>query len=286
MSATDIARELQAQVSESIYVEEAGNGRHYVATPFVFGDGDQPVVALVANGRDWELSDLGNTLFRLGFQLSDDELSASSNQRQLESALSMCGVVRRDGALTKPLRNGNYADSLFNFIHAMLKIDELGDFSSLSSGHPSMPDASELARPAGGSGRPNFKSEVAGFVEELLPEQRINRDWYDHSWDFEREYQVDFRINGATSPMFLHAISTATQARDATITIYRFLDQDVDGRHVSVFRDASRIGKRVLSKLEVVCQESFRNLGRDRTTIKDFLLNEAGMLNEPRDLQC
>ena len=36
MSITDIARELQAQVSKSIYVEEAGNGRHYVATPVRF----------------------------------------------------------------------------------------------------------------------------------------------------------------------------------------------------------------------------------------------------------
>ena len=100
------------------------------------------------------------------------------------------------------------------------------------------------------------------------------------------KYQVDFRINGAASPMFLHAISTPTQARDATITIYRFLDEEVDGRHVSVFKDASRIGKRVLSKLEVVCQESFHNLGRDRTTIKDFLLSEAGLLNEPQDARC
>jgi len=286
MSVTNIARELQSQVSASIYVEEADNGRHYVATPFVFGDGDQPVVALVANGSEWEFSDLGNTLFRLGFQLSPSELLESSNQRQLESALSMCGVERRNGVLTKPLRNGNYADSLFNFIHAMLKIDELGDFSISRSGSPSMSGPPVHPPSAGGLRRPDFKTEVAGFVEGLLPDRRIVRGWYDHSWDFEREYQVDFRISGKSAPMFLHAVGTPTHARDATITIYRFLDQEVDGRHVVIVRDASRITKRVLSKLENVCHNSFRNLGRERETIRNFLLSEAGLLNESQNERC
>ena len=66
MSLSEIARDLQAQISKSMYVEAGDDGRHYVATPFVFGDGDQPVIALAPDGDGWMLSDLGSTLFRLG----------------------------------------------------------------------------------------------------------------------------------------------------------------------------------------------------------------------------
>lgn len=129
MSLSEIARDLQAQISKSVYVETGDDGRQYIATPFVFGDGDQPVIALVPNGDGWMLSDLGHTFFRLGFQMNDVAQANPTNKRRLNSALSMAGISRRDDELTKPLQSGNYADALFDFIHALLKIDELGDFS-------------------------------------------------------------------------------------------------------------------------------------------------------------
>lgn len=128
MSFSEIARDLQAQISKSMYVEAGDDGGHYIVTPFVFGDGDQPVIALVPNGEGWMLSDLGHTFFRLGFQMNDAAMANPANKRRLNSALSMAGISRRNDELTKPLQNGNYADALFDFVHALLKIDELGDF--------------------------------------------------------------------------------------------------------------------------------------------------------------
>ena len=128
MTLSEIARVLQAQISKSVYVEKDDDGQIYVATPFAFGDGDQPVVALVPNRGGWMLSDLGSTMFRLGFQLTDDAMANPENQRQLDSALSMAGIIAHNDELTKPLQNDDYADALFDFVHALLKIDELGDF--------------------------------------------------------------------------------------------------------------------------------------------------------------
>lgn len=130
MSLPEIATDLQAQISRSVYVEKGDDGQLYIATPFAFGDGDQPVVALIPNEDGWMLSDLGNTMFRLGFQVDDDAMANPSNRQRLDSALSMAGISRRDDELTKPLQNGDYADALFDFVHALLKIDELGDFES------------------------------------------------------------------------------------------------------------------------------------------------------------
>ena len=129
MSLSEIARDLPGQIAKSVYVVVGDDGQHYVATPFAFGDGDQPVIAIVPNGDGWMLSDLGSTMFRLGFQLDGDGMANPDNKRRLNSALSMAGISRcDDDELTKPLLNGEYADALFEFVHALLKIDELGDF--------------------------------------------------------------------------------------------------------------------------------------------------------------
>ena len=128
MPLSEIARDLQSQISHAIHIETDARGQHYIATPFTFGDGDQPVVALTPNQDGWMLSDQGTTLFRLGFQLNDAEYSNPENQRRLDSALAMAGISQHDGQLTKPLPPGQYADAVFNFVHALLKIDELGDF--------------------------------------------------------------------------------------------------------------------------------------------------------------
>lgn len=163
MSLSEIARDLQAQISKSMYVEIGDDGCHYIETPFVFGDGDQPVIALVPNGNGWMLSDSGSTLFRLGFQMDDDAMANPANKRQLNSALSMAGISRRNDELTKPLQYGDYADALFDFVHALLKIDELGDFGVAASN----PDDS-LRR----NDMPVKTSAVFTYVKKCALEQR------------------------------------------------------------------------------------------------------------------
>lgn len=145
MSLSKIVRDLHAQISKSVYVETDNSGRHRIATPFAFGDGDQPVIVLVPNGEGWMLSDSGSTLFRLGFQMDDDALAHPANKRRLNSALSMAGISRCNDELTKPLLNSDYAGALFDFVHALLKIDELGDFG-LASQNPSEGKQSQLRK--------------------------------------------------------------------------------------------------------------------------------------------
>lgn len=277
MSFSEIARDLQAQIRESVYVEAGENGRHYIATPFVFGDGDQPVIALIPHDSGWMLSDLGNTMFRLGFQLDSDAMLTPDSQRRLHSALSMAGISRRDDELTKPLQNGNYADALFDFIHALLKIDELGDFGTALSALPApirhqCPADSDAPV---GARRPQIRTVVSELLGAVLPAKRVSRNWHDPEWDHNKEYPVDFRINGMRKPLFLHALGSNSHAMDATITVYRFNDQHVDGRHVAIFRDDTRLNQRVKAKLEAVCDESFGNLERQSSAIQEFLRKET-----------
>ena len=128
MSLSEVTRDLQSQISQSLRIETDHRGQHYIATPFVFGDGDQPVIALSPEGDGWALSDRGNSLFRLGHQLTDAEYDDPALRRRMDSALVMAGIKQRDDELVKEIPPGQYAAALFNFVHALLKIDELGDY--------------------------------------------------------------------------------------------------------------------------------------------------------------
>lgn len=266
MPLSEIARDLQSQISHAIRIETDDLGQHYIATPFVFGDGDQPVVALAPNGEGWTLSDQGTTLFRLGFQLNDAEHNAPENQRRLDSALAMAGIARSGGELTKPLSPGRYADAVFDFVHALLKIDELGDFPAVA------PQPAHRSAP-----RPRFAGEVAQLVTEVLPAHRFEVGWHDKQWDHKKEYTVDCRINGMPTPLFLYAVANDSNARDATITIYRFQSQPVTGRHIGIYRNADEVPRNVQSRFNAVCETTFGNLERERQSIKKFLQEMAAV---------
>ena len=135
ISESKIARDLQGQIAKSVYVEKSEDGQLYIATPFAFGDGDQPVIALIPNGGGWMLSDLGSTFSRLGFQMNESAMADPANRQRLNSALSIAGIKRHNDELTKPLQNGEYAGALFDFVHALLKIDEFGDFGAAAQNH-------------------------------------------------------------------------------------------------------------------------------------------------------
>ena len=276
MSLSEVTRDLQSQISQSLRIETDHRGQHYIATPFVFGDGDQPVIALSPEGDGWALSDRGNSLFRLGHQLTDAEYDDPALRRRMDSALVMAGIRQRDDELVKEIPPGQYAAALFNFVHALLKIDELGDYPALAN----PPVVAPKRIRSGGLSRErlHIKDEVHELVAECVPQDRFIPDWHDPGWDRDGEYSVDFKINGMPRPLFLHTPGGHVLTRDATIAIYRFREQRVDGKHVAIFHGDIRIPAKAKSKLKAVCDDAFDNLERQRPEIKEFLRQETAML--------
>lgn len=127
MSLSQIETDLKTQVSSSVYVEKDDHGQPYVVTPFAFDDGDEPVIALVPNGKGWMLSDFGNTLLRLSYRLDADEYDSPDTQRKIDDAVALAQITKQGGELTRALpEGGEYAIALFEFAHALMRIDELG----------------------------------------------------------------------------------------------------------------------------------------------------------------
>ena len=271
MSPHELEHTLRAQVSESVYLEPDSEGGNHVITSFTFGDGDGPVIVLRKNLSGWTLTDRGNTMMRLSYRLNDNEREDPERLRKIDGAMKLGSVIESKGELTRRVEGSNYAEALFDFVHALLRIDELG-YPNLSSPQSEEPQYRNQGR---GMSVREFRESFTNLVVESLPEERISFGWYDPSWDWNGEYAVDCMVNGMPTPLFLHALGTDTHARDAIITIYRFQEQSVRGRHIAIFRDADRLNKRVRSKLDVVCEIRFDNFVEDRSSIKEYLMTQA-----------
>ena len=126
MSPHELETALRAQVSESVCLAPDSEGRHYIVTPFTFGDGDGPVILLHKNGPGWTLTDQGNTMMRLSCRLNDSELKDPERLRKIDGAMKLGSVVESEGELIRHIDGTNYAEALFDFVHALLRIDELG----------------------------------------------------------------------------------------------------------------------------------------------------------------
>lgn len=283
MSLSQIEADLKAQVSRSVCIGKDERGQHYIDTPFTFDDGDEPVIALVPNGKGWVLSDLGNTLLRMSYRLNEDEYDSPDTQRKLDAAIAMAQITKQGGRLTHALPEGEYAYALFEFAHALMRIDEISSpvnqpkpaaEKMLAPANQPQPAIERARAPANASSyRPPFKDEVKEFVSQVLPPDRLEFDWYDPLRDSNKEYVVDCRINGMASPLFLHAPENKTNTLDTTITIYRLRELEFPGEHVAIFR--ARIDKSAKSKLHAVCDTTFDSLETQRSDIVGFLERTA-----------
>ena len=283
----ELERMLQAQICESVYIVTKDDGRHYIATPFFYGDGDGPVIALRQNGKGWVLSDEGNTMMRLSWRLSEKELQDPERQRKIADALALSQASQKDGELFLDVNKSRYGEALFDFVHSLLIVDELGYPDDSSSSHSNVKylesddDWRDIPVAASGPSRrshksdlmsiPEFKKGFTRLIEESLPQDRLNFNWHNPEWDAAGNYTVDCMVNGMDAPLFLHAPATDIRARNAIITIYRFNDQQVRGRHAAIFRDASILSKKVTSQLAEVCDIRFGKFERDKERIREYL---------------
>lgn len=285
----ELERTLQAQICEVVHIVTNGDGKHYIATPFFYGDGDGPTIALRPQGSGWVLSDEGSTMMRLSYRLSEEELEEPERQKKIADALALSQAHQKDGELFLQVSDSRYSEALFDFVHSLLLVDELGyperssETSEQQTHHIEHFDerrrSSNVTVARTGTQASSdrsmsiteFKSEFIDIVRETLPHNRLHFDWHDSSWDPTGNYAVDCKVNGMDSPLFLHAPGTNVQARDATITVYRFNDQEVNGRHAAIFRDASKLTQKVRSQLFAVCDVTFDNFDKEREGIREFL---------------
>lgn len=245
MSITTIEQEFHTKVSQQIELYSEGLGRYRVFTPFRFDDGDHLVVVFKKAGDGWILTDEAHTYMRLTYDLDESDLRKGTRQKIISDALSAFHIEDRNGELIISITDHRYGDALFSFIQGILQITNMSWVSR------------EIIHSL-------FMEQFQSLMEDLIPEERREFNWYEKRFDKEGKYTVDCYINGAPTPTLVHALNNDTKTRDTTITLHQFEKWDMKYRSIAIFENQENIGRNVLARFSDVSGKQFSTLNHER----------------------
>jgi len=242
------------QVGKSVQLVADGPGRYRISVPFTFNDGDCLVIVLKQVGDQWVLSDEGHTYMHLAYSIEASRLEYGTRRQMIVQALRMFQVQERGGELVLPIEDNDYAEALWSFVQALLKII---DVTYLSQERV----------------RSTFLEDFQAFFETMIAPERRTFEWYDAEHDPDKRYVVDCRINGLARPLFIYALTNDDRVRDATIGIAHFVRAGFKFYSVGIFEDQTVINRRVLARFTEFCDRQFPNLSASRDLIERFLFD-------------
>jgi len=252
MSTGLIEREFREKVCEKIRLRGEGMHRFRVLSPFLLEDGDHLSIALKREGDHWLLTDEGQTLMHLAYDVDDRDLEQGTRQKVIGNALATFSVEDREGELILPVTDDRFGDALYSFVQALLRIS----------------DVSYLSRERV---RSTFLEDFRSFMERTLPAERVAFDWSETMHDPEGKYQVDCVLNGTTRPLLVFALSGDDRVRDATISLLQIERWGFHFRSVGIFEDQEEVNRRVLARFTDVCEKQFSSLALNKDRIARYL---------------
>lgn len=241
------------QVGSSVQLMEEGPGRYRVSVPFTFNDGDVFIIILKQIGSNWVFSDEGHTYMHLAYSIEASRLLYGTRRQMIVQALQMFQVQERGAELVLPVHDNDYADALWSFVQALLKIV---DVTYLTQERV----------------RSTFLEDFQTFFETMIAPDRRTFEWYDPEHDPDKRYVVDCRFNGLARPLFIYALANDDRVRDATIGIAYFIRTGFKFYSVGIFEDQTIINRHVLARFTDICDRQFPNLSSSRELIEKFLI--------------
>ena len=254
MSTSAIETDFQEKICAEVRLFAEGAERYQVFTPFQFDDGDHLSIVLKRDryGSHWVLSDEGNTIMRLTYDIDEIVLGRGTRRRIISDALTMFGAEEQSGEIVLRIEDAQFGNALFSFVQVILKIS---DVSLLSRNRV----------------RTTFRDDFHRLTVEAIPDARRSFNWYDHERDPVGKYKVDCRINGMGRPILLHALHNNYRTQTATIALHQFMQWGLDFQPVAVFENQAHISGAVLARFTDVCETQFSNLTQERSRFISFL---------------
>lgn len=247
-----LREEFKARVCEQVDVQQHGENRFVVNTPFRYEDGDHFGIVLKREGNDWILTDEASTLMHLSYEISEKDLESGARFELIANSLAGFSVENRDGEFVIPVSEERFGDALFSFIQAILKVS---DVSYLSR---------EIVRST-------FLEDFREFLRKRVPPQRLQFDWNDERNDPHRHYPVDARINGMKKPLFVYALPNAARVKDATISLLRFKTWKLPFRSLGVYEDQESIPSHDVARFTDAIDKAFSTFEGNRPQIGEYL---------------
>jgi len=252
MTLATIEQDFREKVCAQVYLEPEGRSRFRVFTPFHFDDGDHLVMVLRRENGHWLLSDEGHTYMHLTYELDEKSLHQGTRQQIIANVLSAFSVDDVEGELRSDISDDRYGDTLFDFIQAILRIN----------------DVTYLSRERVKS---TFMDDFRDFMQQHVPASRRAFNWRHPDYDPDGTYAVDCRVNGMMRPIYVFALPNDTKTRDATIALRQYEHWGMEFRSLSIFENQEEINRKVLARFSDVCEKQYSNLHGNRDRIARYL---------------
>jgi hypothetical protein len=253
MPPISIKEDFRNKVSEKLELEQEGETRFRVLTPFRFEDGDHYEIVLKREGDRWILTDEANTLMHLSYWLDEKELGTGTRKQIMDSSLALFSVENREGELIIPVLEDRFGDALFSFVQALSKVT----------------DVSFLSRDIV---RSTFIEDFQAVIAASVPPERLEFNWVDQERDPKGNYPVDARINHMRRPLHVYALpSTGEKINVTMIALLTFEKWGVPFESLSIFEDQEEVPRKVLARFSDVAGKQFSRLYGNEEQIKTYL---------------
>jgi hypothetical protein len=252
MDPSVITKEFKDRVCEQVSLRPEGDGRFAVITPFRFEDGDHFGIFLKRDKLDWVITDEGNTLLHLSYELEEQDMESGNRGQIIDSALSGFSVQNRSGELVIPVSEGHFGDALFNFVQALTKVT----------------DVSFLSRERV---RSTFIEDFRDFLRSKISPERLQFDWTDEEHDPSGNYPVDARINHMERPLLVYALPSEEKVSIATISLLTFERWRMPFESMGVFEEQETLNRKTVARFTDVCGKMFSNLEGNKDRISVYL---------------
>ncbi len=255
MNVTSIRDDFKTTVCEQIDLEQEGEDRFLVVSPFRFEDGDHYVIVLKKEGTQWILTDEASTIMHLSYWMDDTELASEATGKRkeiMDDSLSGFRVQNRDGELFLPVVESRFGDALFNFIQALTKVNDLSLLSR------------EIVQST-------FMEDLMGFIKEHVDNTRLTFAWKDRERDPKGNYIVDCHINSMKRPLLVYGVPNASKANLAALSLRVFDKWEMPYQSLGVFEDQEALDPKPVARFTDAVDKSFSNLQGNKEGIRRYL---------------
>jgi hypothetical protein len=228
-----------------VRLHERPDGRLRVDTPFLLPDGDRYSIYLqrLPSGG-MRLTDAGQTLMHLSYEMDVDNLREGVRGRLLEQILGESPVAEDDGELVLDSPIDDLGRNLFVFGQTITRFHDL-----------SLWRRQRVAA--------TFYEDLDTALRDVYDPNRIQRNYIVPTVPHAEDYPVDFLLEPkeeTRKPLFLFGIPSAEKAKLATIIIQYLTMHEAAFESLLVFQNQEEIPRRDLARLSNVGGEMVASL--------------------------